>query len=340
MKIPHSALRSQPILLLAMFALLCSIPAGISAEDGGTLKLTCIIPLPGVNGRFDHFAVDTNTHQLFVAALGNNTVEVIDTATARRVHTIAGQHKPTGIAFVPTTGRVFVANGDDDTLKVYESQAYTLVKSISGLPDADNVRYDQKANLLYIGYGDGALAVIDPAKLQTVATIKLEAHPESFQLEQNGPRIFVNLPNAKQVAVIDRDRRAVITTWPLKNFQANFPMALDETNHRLLVACRKPARLVVLDTSTGKPVADLGISGDTDDLFYDAARKLIYISCGEGFVDVVIQEDANRYKLLERIATRAGARTSFFSGALKQLFVAVPVRAAQDAELRVFAVAR
>jgi len=125
--------------------------------------------------------------------------------------------------------------------------------------------------------------------------VKLAKHPESFQLEQNGSRIFVNVPDAKQVAVVDREKRAVIATWPMEKFQANFPMALDESNHRLFIGCRKPARLVVLDTDTGKPVTDLAISGDIDDLFYDLIRTQLYLSCGEGFIDVIRQRSPDKY---------------------------------------------
>ena len=305
--------------------------ATVSGAEQLTLKAT--IPLPGVKGRFDHFAIDTNTHRLFLAALGHNTVEIIDTANAKRLQTITGQHKPCGIAFLPQ--RFFVANGDDGTVKVYESETYKLVKNITGLDDADNVRYDAKANLIYVGYGDGALGAIDPQKLETVASIKLKAHPESFQLEQNSPRIFVNLPDAKQIAVVDRAKRSVITTWPMEKFQANFPMALDEANHRLFIGCRKPARLAVVDTGTGKITADCSLSGDTDDLFWDAARKCIYIACGEGFVDVLSDEGGN-FTRTAHITTRGGARTAYFAPAFSEFYLAVPDRIGTPAELRIF----
>ena len=139
---------------------------------------------------------------------------------------------------------------------------------------------------------------------------------ESMPLKKQGPRIFVNLPDAKQVAVVDREQRSVLETWPMQKFQANFPMALDENNHRLFIGCRKPPRLVIFDTENGKPVADLAISGDTDDLFHDAKRKRIYISCGEGFIDVIDQSSANQYQRMAKISTATGARTSFFSSDL------------------------
>src|SRR6516162_2178419 len=167
-------------------------------------------------------------------------------------------------------------------------------------------------------------------------TIKLAGHPESFQLEKQGWRVFVNVPDAKQIAVVDTEKDSVVTRWPMKEFQANFPMALDEPNHRLFVGCRKPARLVVFDTEAGKPVADLAISGDTDDLFYDAKRKRIYISCGEGFLDVVQQSSPDKYERTAHIPTASGARTCFFSSDLDRLFLAVPDRGNQRAEIRIY----
>jgi YVTN family beta-propeller protein len=318
----------------ALTILLCLVNCVAGAADVLTLKAT--VPLPGVRGRFDHFASDTNGHRIFVAALGNNTVEVIDTANAKRLHTITGQHKPTGIAYVSQTRRLFVANGDDGTLKVFDGETYAVVKNITGLDDADNVRYDAKADRLYVGYGDGALAIIDPQKLEVVGRIKLEGHPESFQLEKAGPRIFVNVPDAKQIAVVDREKRTVIAKWPMEKFHANYPMALDETNHRLFVGCRQPARLVVFDTESGKAISDFAISGDTDDLFYDGKRQRLYISCGEGAVDLIQKLEANAQGARARISTRTGARTSFFSPESDELYLAVPVTGKQEAELRVY----
>jgi DNA-binding beta-propeller fold protein YncE len=309
-----------------------------AAFGGESLVLKATVPLPGVSGRFDHFAVDMNAHRIFVAALGNDTLEIIDVRAGKRLHSITGLHKPTGVAFLPERNQIVVANGNDGTVKVFGGTDYKLTKTITGLDDSDNVRVDAKANRIYVGYGDGALAAIETKNWQQVSTIELKAHPESFQLEQNGSRIFVNVPDAKHIAVIDRETRAVIATWPMEKFRAHFPMALDESNQRLLVGCRSPARLAVIDTQTGKLVADLAVSGDTDDLFYDATRKRLYLSCGEGFIDIISQEGSDRYELKEKIATRSGARTGFFSPALNQFYLAVPQRGNQPAELRIFAV--
>ncbi len=308
----------------------------VGAAQSAGLKLIQTIPLPGVTGRFDHFALDAKGHRLFVAALGHNTLEVLDIEAGQRLKSIAGLHKPTGVLYLMNANQIAVANGDDGTFKLFDGSSYELVKSLGALDDADNVRFDAKAGTIYVGYGSGAIAVIDAATMKQTGSIKLAAHPESFQLEVQGPRIFVNVPEAEQIAVIDRQKQSVTAAWPMKEFRDNFPMALDEANHRLFVGCRKPARLVIFDTNTARVVTDLAISGDTDDLFYDAARKRLYLSCGEGLMDVVAQRDANHYERIERVPTASGARTSFYSPALDRLWLAVPQRGKQPAQIRTY----
>jgi len=316
--------------------LLCSAGLCLRAEEPATLELTRTISLPGVEGRLDHFAIDAKGRRLFVAALGNNTLEVLDLAAGKSFKRVAGLRKPQGVLYLPEQNQVGVANGDDGTFNLFNGVSYESLKSFGSLEDADNVRYDPKTKLIYVGYGEGGLALIDSASMKEAGRIKLAAHPESFQLEAQGRRIFVNVPDAKQIAVIDREKQAVTATWPMNEFRANFPMALDEVHHRLFLGCRQPARLVVFDTTAAKPVANLAISGDTDDLFYDAARQRLYISCGEGFVDVIEQRGADRYVLRERIPTRRGARTSFFSAELDKFYLAVPARGDEPAEIRAY----
>ena len=316
--------------------LLCSAAVCLRAQESATLTLTSTIALPGVKGRIDHFAIDAKGHRLFVAALGNNTLEVLDLATGKSLKRVAGLRKPQGVLYLAAPNQIGVANGDDGTFKLFDGASYELLKTFRSLEDADNVRYDPKTKLIYVGFGEGGLALIDSATMKETGRVKLAAHPESFQLEAQGSRIFVNAPDAKQIAVIDREKQAVTATWPMNEFRANFPMALDEFHHRLFVGCRQPARLVVFDTTAGKPVANLAISGDTDDLFYDPARQRLYISCGEGFVDVVDQRGEDSYLLRDRIPTRPGARTSFFSAELDKLYLAVPARGKEPAEIRIF----
>jgi hypothetical protein len=317
--------------------LMCAGCFGLGAAEPSALTLVSTVPLPGVKGRFDHFSFDARGHKLFVAALGNNTLEIVDTAEGKRLKSIPGLHKPTGVLFLPERNQIAVANGDDGTLKLFNGTSCKLEKSLGSLDDADNLRLDEKAAVIYVGYGEGALAMIDAGTGMRIGSIKLAAHPESFQLEQQGARIFVNVPDAKQVAVIDREKRAVIATWPMGTFRGNFPMALDEANHRLFVGCRQPPRLVVLDIASGQPVTDVQVSGDADDLFYDASRKRIYVSCGEGFLDVLQASNRDRYARIQHLPTRAGARTCFYSPDLDKLYLAVPQREGHDAEIRVYA---
>ncbi len=325
---------------LMAFGLSLFAPAVDSGQvpTGPALTLSRTIPLPGVKGRFDHFALDVKGRRLFVAALGNNTLEVIDLKEGKRALSIPGLGKPTGIVHMEKLDKVFVACGDDGNVRVFDAMTLRLLKVIPGLEDADNMRFDAEAGLIYAGYGAGALAAIDPAKAEVVGTIKLKGHPESFQLDKNDDRIFVNVPEAREIAVVDRKSRAVIADWPMTRFEENFPMALDEASHRLYVGCRRPARLVILDTESGKMIADSALCGDIDDLFYDAARHHLYASCGEGFLDVIAEKGPGQYERIGHIPTSAGARTGYFSPELGEFYLAVPQRGTQKAEIRVYSV--
>jgi len=317
-------------------SLLGTLAFAVHAAEPAPLKLTQTIPLPGVKGRFDHFAINTTGKRLFVAALGNNTLEVVDLAAGKRIRSLAGMSKPTGVLYLPDPNQVIVANGDDGTLKILSGTDYKVLQNLTALADADNLRFDPQTKLAWLGYGEGALAIIDTAAAKLLGSVKLPAHPESFQLEKGGRRIFVNVPDAKQVAVIDRVKRTVTDTWPMETFQANFPMALDEANNRLFIGCRKPARLIVLDTANGKSVANLAISGDVDDLFYDAPRKRLYLSCGEGFIDTIEQTTPDTYTRVSQMPTAPGARTCYFAPGLDRLYLAVPDRGSQKAEIRIY----
>jgi len=317
---------------------LCALVLASRAGESGPLKLVKTVPLPDVKGRIDHLAIDTKGKRLFVAALGNNTVEVLDLNAGTRLRSIAGCSKPQGLVYLPRPNLLFVANGGDGRVRIYDCTSFKPIATVGGLEDADNLRYDAALDRVYVGYGDGGIGVINPVTGVLSVRIPLKGHPESFQIEQDGNYLFANVPDGQQIAVIDRQLRTVAETWPLKDVRANFPMALDEGDHRVFVGCRDPARLVVLDAKEGKRVADLQISGDTDDLFYDGARRRIYASCGEGFIDVIEQRDVDDYKLLEKIPTAPGARTCLFALELIQLYLAVPRLGQRPAEIRVYQV--
>jgi DNA-binding beta-propeller fold protein YncE len=301
-------------------------------------KLKQTITLPGVEGRIDHLALDPSGERLFVCALGNNTLEVLDLRKGERIHSITGLGAPQGIAYIPEFNRLFVANDKGGICKIYDGKSFQEVGQLDFKDDADNVRYDDAAKKIYVGFGTGGIAILNAPDGKEIGSIKLSAHPEAFELEKNGHRIFVNVPNSRDVAVIDRDKREVVARWKTDLAFGNFPMALDEANHRLFVGCRLPSKLVVLDTDSGDVVAKIDISGDPDDVFYDAKRHRIYAICGAGKIDVVEQIDPKTYKTSTKVDTAEGARTGLFIPERDTLVVAVPHRGSQQAEIRWYAV--
>lgn len=234
---------------------------------------------------------------------------------------------------------MFVGEGEGAACTILDGKSLAVVQRVTRLDDADNVRYDAAGKQVYVGYGSGGLAVLDAATGKLLKQIPLAGHPESFQLEKSGSCLFVNVPSAGQIAVIDRKSLAVTATWKVTGAAAHFPMALDERGHRLLIGCRSPARLLVFDTETGKQVAASEIVGDTDDLFFDAARKRVYVVGGEGAITILAQRDPDHYDRIGQVSTRTGARTGYFVPDLKRLYVAVPRRGSSEAEVRVYAVA-
>ena len=329
-------MRAFPIVLALTFIALFS-SRFVSAAP--LLQEVERIELPGVKGRIDHMAVDIVGKRLFVAALGNNTVEVIDLAHRRVIKSLTGFAEPQGVLLLTHQKRLLVTNGEDKVTDLIDSETLAPLGKIQSREDGDNIRYDELTREIYIGCGSGrdsALAVINATDVQSdIKYIALSGHPESFQLERHGKRIFVNVPTSGKVEVIDRERSKVVASWAISE-QANFPMALDEAHHRLFIGTRKPAKLLVLDTETGKIVANLASVGDADDIFYVAETGRIYVSGGEGFVYIFQQQDPDRYILLDNIASGKGARTSLYVPEWNQLYVAVPNSSASAAHIKVF----
>ena len=319
-----------------IFLMGLAMTRNLEAEEAGPLRLIQAIPLHNVEGRIDHMAVDLKGERLFIAALGNNTVEIVDLRAGKHMGTIGGLHEPQGVGFVPEFNKIFIANAQSGACEVFDGSSFKRIKSIKLSDDADNIRYDAAARRVYVGYGSGGLGIIDAATGDQLGEIKLDGHPESFQLEKSGPRIFVNIPTSQKIAVVDREKPAAVTAWSVGGATANFPMALDETHHRLFVGFRKPAKLVVYDTESGKVIANLDSPGDADDIFHDGTRQRIYISGGDGFIGIIQQQDADHYKSLTKIPTASGARTSLFVPELGRLYLAVPHRGTQRAEIRVY----
>jgi DNA-binding beta-propeller fold protein YncE len=304
------------------------------------LILDRIIAVPGAEGRFDHMAVDTKTGRVFATVYGNDTVEVVDVHRSRSIHTIReGLNGPQGVVFIPELNRIVVANSGDGACRFFDGTTYEPLATVKFPDDADQLRYDAARHLIYVGFGEGAIGIIDATNSKIVGeSYELGAHPESFQLEESGPRIFVNLASRNEIAVIDRATRKV-ARWALPGVGTNFPMALDEKHRRLFVAARRPATLLVLDMDSGREVARLPGAADSDDMWYDATRSRIYVPGGEGLIFVYQQADADHYSLLAKVPSTIGARTSAYFGQVgkhNSLYLAVPGRSNRGAELWVY----
>lgn len=326
---------------VCIFVFMLAFSAPIAcAQQKAPLRLLHTSLLPNVHGRIDHFDVDLKDQRLFMSALGNNTLEVFDLRSNEVIHTIRGLRKPQGVTYVPKANRIFVANGDDGTCRMFDGSTYKLLKTVQLPSDADDTRYDPATNLVFVGYGDGTMAgiaILDGTTGGLIGTIKLPNHPESFQLEANGQNIYVNIPSANNIVdVLDRGTRKIVATWRIGGAQNNFPMALDEADHRLFIACRTPAEVLILDTESGKIVARIPSVTHADDVWYDPADKRAYVSGGGGFVTVIEQQDANNYREVGQFKTADGARTSCLVPQLNRLYLGVWGQKGQPEELRVY----
>jgi DNA-binding beta-propeller fold protein YncE len=313
-----------------------------AAESTPPLVLTASVPLEGVKGRFDHFA--SGKGKVFVSALGNNTVEVIDLFQGILAHTITGVPNPQGVAFSPEANKLFVAS-EKGKVYIYDGDSYKLLTTLDFDGGADNLRYDAANKRVYVGCGDdeknSAIAAVDAMTNKRLDEVyKLGGEPESFQLEKSGPNIYVNVPDLKQIVVINRTTKE-LTRWPLTVGQ-NFPMALDEADHRVIVGTREPSTISVFDTSNGHMVASLPTVQDTDDLYFSAEHKRVYVPGREGSIWVYQQNDPDHYALLAKIPTALGAGTAGYFGrqgkGFDRFYLAVPASSSAGAEVRVYTV--
>ena len=313
--------------------------SGCSAQRSyGTdqLTLTRTIPLPGIKGRIDHLDVNLKEGIVYVAALGNNTLEVVDLAAGRVVHRVQGLDEPQGVGYIPRTGEVVVANGGSGDCYFYNARTFEKVATIRLGSDADDVRVDPAEGRVYVGYGSGGIAVIDAGTHKQIGDIKLPGHPESFQLDKALKLLFVNVPDAHIVGVADLGQSLLVGKWENDKAAANFPMAVDTVRHRVLVGYRHPARLVVYDGRTGKKLSSGEMTGDADDLYYDDTAEKVFVSGGEGAVSIFRQEGEGAYKQMANIPTRSGARTSLLVPEGRILVVAARAASGEPAGLLVY----
>ncbi len=308
----------------------------VAGQSGPPLAPLHTIPLPNVQGGFNHMSVDPLQHRLFAAAPTNGTIEIADLKTGRALRSLQGE-RPAAARFAPEFNQLYASRGQ--SVYIYDGKSLDQVAKVDLESNLDEIQYDPRAKQLYVGVmapGKTAIAILSLPDGKLLAQVQLPGKPQGFIVEQKGSRIFVNLPALNQVAVIDRHSRSLLAPWSLAAIQGNYPIDLDEDRHRLFVGCRQPARMLVFDTTSGKTVASIAINGDTDDLFYDPLRKRVYVSSGDGSIDIIDQRDGDHYMSRTRIPTVAGARTSTLSSGLNLFCLGVPRRADGPAELRVF----
>jgi DNA-binding beta-propeller fold protein YncE len=326
--------------VVAGAALMLALSAGAGlpiayAAEPESLQLEAKILLGDVSGRIDHMAVDLQRKRLFVAELENNSLGIVDLTGHKLIRTVDGFKAPQGVGYVPANDTLYVANGGDGSLRMFEGQNYTAAGQIDLGDDTDNIRVDAAANRVFVSHRGNMVTAIDSAARRKVSDVTLNGNVESFQLDPASKRMFVNLSDQPAIAVVDRDNMQLTATWKLTGARDNYAMTLDPDAKRVLVAFRQPAKLGAISTTDGSVVALLDACADADDMFLDRKRQRVYITCGEGFIDV-FDAKGNDYPRLAHIATVPGARTSLLVPDLNLFVVAARAQSGAPAALWIF----
>ena len=332
MRLNHSALFAS--ILLSFFFIACQ---GQTSLGSDYLVLQHTIPLPDVKGRIDHMDVNKEQGIIYIAALANNTLEVVDLAKGKVIHRIEGLDEPQGVGYIPDQHEIFVANGGSGECSFYNAGNYQKTASLKLSSDADDVRYDPVAKKIYVGYGSGGIAIIDALTHLLVEDIKLKAHPEGFQIDKALNRLYVNVPDAHMIAVIDLGKNKVVEEWRTEG-SANFPMAIDTVSHTLFIGYRKPAQITVLDGQSGKVINNMETVDDMDDLYFDVLSGQVFVSGGGGAIEI-FRKGGNKYQKLVHLPVRTGARTSLFIPSIRLFLLAEKAKGSKYADLLVYKLA-
>jgi len=321
---------------LRLLVLLGLLLSGIAGQPAAAqLELETKIPLGDVGGRIDHLAIDLDHHRLFVAELGNDSVGVVDLDQRTVSQRLGALSEPQGVAYLPQLSTLVVANARDGSVRFFAGPNLAPAGRLDLKDDADNIRVLPDGLTVAVGYKSGALAIVDVATRKKRADIALAAHPEGFQIDPESPRIFVNVPDAREITVLDRDLGRRVARWTVPDARSNFPMAYLAARRQVVVVFRRPARLMVFRADDGAVLANQETCDDADDVFHDARRDRLYVSCGAGIVEVHGAEGGPQPGLA-RVNTVSGARTSLFVPELDRLFVAVRARGSEPAAIWVF----
>jgi DNA-binding beta-propeller fold protein YncE len=311
-------------------------PAGAFAADSLELKQTIV--LKGKPGGLDHLALDVKRDRLFLANKVNNSLDIVDLKAGKLLKQVGSQGGIQGIAYAADLDKVCVGLGSGGYCNIFDGKDYELLETIKFADDADNVRYNPKTNTIYVAHAEKALGVINGKTYEKKADIALSGGAEGFELEKKRALLYLCVPSTNEMAVIDTDKNKVVKSYKIEKAEKPYTVALDEPNHRLFIGCRgKKPMIVVMDTETGKEIAGVDIPADIDDLVFDAKRKRLYAACGEGYLAVIKQTDADSYELLEKIATVKGAKTCTFNPETGRLYLGVPRQKGKDGpEIRVY----
>ena len=327
-------------LLIALICNSCFSCKGQTEFGTNLLHLDKTILLPDVKGRIDHMDINLKDQVLYVAALGNNTVEAVDLKDGKVIHSIKNLEEPQGVCYIPQQQEIFVANGASGEGNFYNAHSFGKVATVHLGADADDVRYDSAERKIYVGYGAGGIAIIDAVSHQQTGDVKLPGHPESFQIDKKLRRLFVNVPDAHMIGVIDLTQLKLIDKWVRHSPTANFPMALDSIRHRLFIGYRHPSKLLVIDGKTGQQIAINTMVGDADDLYYDGGTAEVFVSGGEGYISIFQQDGAGVYRQIATIATSTGARTSLLVPEFKFFVLAARASSGGTAKIIVYKTAQ
>ncbi len=335
------------LLFILMFALVCAVEA--PAQEKAPLKLVQTVTVPGVMRKWDHFGVDLKGNRLFVSSEEDPAVEVFDLRTNKHLQSLTEFKEPHNVLPFPELKKIFVVDGEASEIKILDYDSYKLIGHTELTIDADPVVYDPASKYLYIVNGGREahtptclISIVDTTTGKKLADMKLETNRlESMAIEKSGPRLFINMTGINSIGVVDREKRAVIQTWPVTAGKDNVPLQYDEATHRLFLATRKPSKLVVVNSDNGKEVTNLDVADYVDDLAYDAAHHHIYVpgGGGEGAVSVVEQRGADDYRVIATVPTKPGAKTARFVPELNKYYVGVPSKDGQPAQILVFDVA-
>jgi DNA-binding beta-propeller fold protein YncE len=333
-----------PISVLSVMAIacatLCAALAGATAaaEPVASANATAVLhlggrtELPTYSGDFDHFAADLKGNRLFLAGEDQGTLEVFDLRSGAHLKTVKGFEQPHGILYLPDVNRLIVTDSGTGMTKLVDATSYRVIGSIPLTVGADSMQYDPSRRHLYVVTGGKnadpkmsrtIVAELDPRSGRHIGDMSFDTDfTESIAAEQKGHRLFINLTGKSMLAVIDKESRRVIDTWPVKGAQMNAAMAFDETHQRLFVGTRKPFKLLVLDARNGATLASFDAPERTNQVIFDKANQRIYMA-GDDYLGVIEQKDANHYEELAHVPTAKGAKTAILVPELNRLYVAV-----------------